>query len=208
VDGLLHGMAIGLWAGIVPGPLIALFLDHTVRHGWRRTLPAVFAPLVSDGPIILLVVFILAQVPDALLVGLRIAGGVFLIALAARTFRRPADASGPASWPHVGTSRTGLFRTAVAVNLLNPNPYIFWGIALGPTLLIAWRTDPPSALAFVLGFYAVMIGVFAGWVFLFARTAAIPPNVQYRVPVLAALILVGFGIYQIAAGLGQIRLLI
>lgn len=208
MDGLLQGMAIGLWAGIVPGPLIALFLDHTVRHGWRRTLPAVFAPLVSDGPIILLVVFFLARVPVTLLVGLRIAGGVFLIALAVRTFHRSANAAGSAPWPHLGTSRTGLFRTAVAVNLFNPNPYIFWGVALGPTLLIAWRTDPPSALAFVLGFYAVMIGVFAGWVFLFARTAAMPPTIQNRVPVLAGLILAGFGIYQIAAGLGQTRLLL
>ena len=203
MNGLFQGMAIGLSAGIVPGPLLALFLGYSVDHGWRRTLPAVFAPLVSDGPIILLVVFILAQTPAWLLVMLRIAGGVYLIALAVRMFRGRQDVDG--GWREPSGDR-GLFRTAVIINLLNPNPYIFWGIALGPVLVSEWRVDPRSAAAFVFGFYAVMICVFAGWVYLFGKTAALPPKVQRAVPVLAGLIMAGFGLYQISAGLGQSRL--
>jgi threonine/homoserine/homoserine lactone efflux protein len=195
VGGLIQGMAIGFTAGIVPGPLLALFLSHTVRRGWRRTLPAVLAPLVSDGPIILLVVFILAQVPGWLLTTLRIAGGLYLVYLAARIFLRRTEvaALGPESR---GDSR--LFRRAVLINLLNPNPYIFWGVALGPVLISLGRANPLSAAAFLVGFYGVMIGTFAGWVYLFGWTAMLPAGAQRGIPVIASLVMAGFGIYQVA----------
>ena len=196
-------MAIGFTAGIVPGPLLALFLSHTVRRGWRKTLPAVFAPLVSDLPIILLVVFILSQVPDWLLIALRIAGGVYLISLAVGMFRRRAEAV-PIEVVESGATR--LFRTAVLINLLNPNPYIFWGIALGPVLVSLGRTEPLSAAMFVFGFYAIMIGVFAGWVFLFGRTAALLPQQRRALQMAAGLAMGAFGLYQIGAALWQTRI--
>ncbi len=198
--GLLQGMAIGFTAGIVPGPLLALFLSHAARHGWRQTMPAVFAPLVSDGPIILLVVVILSQVPDWLIAVLRIIGGVYLVFLAVQTIRPRVEAEEVSAGPG---HEAGLFRTAVAVNLLNPNPYIFWGVALGPALVSEWRTDPISAVAFVVGFYTIMIGIFAAWVVLFGKAAALPPAVQRFIPIAASVVLAGYGFYQIGIALSQ-----
>ena len=51
--------------------------------------PAIaFAPLITDGPIILLVVFFLTQLPPTLLELLRLGGGLYLLYLAARLLRR------------------------------------------------------------------------------------------------------------------------
>jgi len=56
---LLIGASLGVSAGAAPGPLQAYLLNQTTQHGWRRALPAVLAPLLSDIPIILLMLFIL-----------------------------------------------------------------------------------------------------------------------------------------------------
>ena len=77
-------------AAVSPGPFQAYLLSHTMQHGLRRTVPSAFAPLISDGPIILIVLVALTQAPPWLLRGLQIAGGVFLvytgIALSLRRF--------------------------------------------------------------------------------------------------------------------------
>lgn len=57
---LFQGITLGFSAGVSPGPFQAYLFSQTLKNGGRRTLPAVLAPLLSDGPIILLV---LTQTP-------------------------------------------------------------------------------------------------------------------------------------------------
>ena len=78
----LRGLALGLPAAAQPGPFQAYLLSQTMKNGWRHTLPAALAPLLSDGPIIILVVLILTQLPPWFLRVVRIAGGVFILYLA------------------------------------------------------------------------------------------------------------------------------
>ena len=46
-----------------PSPDVSNLPDLRLTRGWKRALPAL-APLVSDGPIILLSVLVLTQVPE------------------------------------------------------------------------------------------------------------------------------------------------
>jgi threonine/homoserine/homoserine lactone efflux protein len=64
---LLSAAAIGFSAGVTPGPLQAVFLSYAVKGGWKKALPAAFAPLVTDGPVILLVLVILNNLPEVFL---------------------------------------------------------------------------------------------------------------------------------------------
>ena len=84
---LLRGPALGLPAAAQPGPFQAYLLSQTMRNDWRRTLPAALAPLISDGPILVLVLLILAQLPDSFLRFLQLAGGLFILYLAWRAYR-------------------------------------------------------------------------------------------------------------------------
>ena len=79
---LLQGIGFGLAAAAQPGPFQAYLLSQTMQNGWRRTLPAACAPLISDGPIILLVLWVLSRVPAWLQRGLHLAGGLFILYLA------------------------------------------------------------------------------------------------------------------------------
>ena len=79
---LISAATIGFSAGVTPGPLQAVFLAYAVKGGWKQALPAAFAPLVTDGPVILLVLLVLKNLPPAFLRALQIGGAAFLLYLA------------------------------------------------------------------------------------------------------------------------------
>ena len=83
---LLLGITFAFAAGVQPGPLQTYVISQTIKKGWRATLPASFAPVLSDGPILILVLFLLSNVPDNFILILRIAGGLFLIYLGIMAF--------------------------------------------------------------------------------------------------------------------------
>ena len=79
---LLTAATIGFSAGVTPGPLQAVFLSYAVQGGWKKALPAAFAPLVTDGPVILLVLLVLNNLPPVFLQALQIGGALFMLYLA------------------------------------------------------------------------------------------------------------------------------
>jgi threonine/homoserine/homoserine lactone efflux protein len=189
----LQGFALGFPAASQPGPFQAFLLSQSIKRGWRRALPAALAPLLSDGPIIALVLLLLTQMPLWLLDGLRLGGGLFLFKLAWdawRDFRRfePLAVDEDAG-------RQNLLQAAL-LNVLNPNPYIFWGAVGGPLLLAAWRAAPAHALFFLLGFYGTLVGGFALLIVLFGRLGRLNDNVARSLTLLSAIALFSFGVFQ------------
>jgi threonine/homoserine/homoserine lactone efflux protein len=149
------GIVLGLAAGFAPGPLLALVLAQSIRHGSREGLKVATAPLITDVPIVLLataLVAVAAETADGLLGAISLAGAVFVAYLGVESIRttgveagRPDEA--PRSW-----SRGAL------VNALSPHPYIFWITVGAPTLLAAWAVSPMAAVAFLVGFYTCLVG--------------------------------------------------
>jgi len=197
---VLFASGLGLGAAIQPGPLQALLLSRVVSVGWKRTLPACFAPLLSDGPIALLAILALGRLPHAALPLLRAAGGVLLLYLASTAFRqwrRPA-----ASSSQVGAPRTLL--EAAALNLLNPNPYLAWALVLGPALVGAWSRNPAHAVAFVAALYGTMLLTMVALVLLAGSSRWLGPRVQHALVFASAAILAGLGVVLFVAGLRQL----
>jgi threonine/homoserine/homoserine lactone efflux protein len=194
----LLGAAYAFAAAVQPGPFQAYLISSTLARGLRRTLPAVLAPLLSDVPIISLVLLVLTQVPPSVVNALRLAGGVFLLYLAAgavaavRTYEAPlVDRPSQAAQTLV---------KAAVVNLLNPNPYISWSLVLGPLLLEAWRTAPAYGIAMLASFYVTMIASTAVILVPFAGARALGPRVGRALVGLSALALAALGVYQLWAG--------
>ena len=125
----------------------AFLLAQAVKSGWKRTLPAALGPLLSDGPILALVLLILTRIPQWYLEMLRIAGGLFILYLAREALRNAKkDQATIRAAEHIG--RQNLIRASL-INFLNPNPYIFWGLVSGPILVTAWRESSVLAVAFI-----------------------------------------------------------
>jgi threonine/homoserine/homoserine lactone efflux protein len=195
---LVQGIAYGFAAAVQPGPFLTYLISLTLRSGWRRALPAVFAPLLSDGPIIALVLFVLNCIPSWWVQVLRIAGGGFLLYLAVNALRAWRDYDPQAI--QSPRAANNLLRAAL-INLLNPNPYIYWSLVMGPLLLTAWREAPANGVTLLLVFYLMMISGMAGIMLLFALTRRIGSQVSRALLGLSALALAGFGFYQIWVGL-------
>ena len=58
---LSAGAALGLSAGLSPGPLLALTVSQAIAHGAREGMKVAFAPLLTDPPVILAAIFIIAR---------------------------------------------------------------------------------------------------------------------------------------------------
>jgi threonine/homoserine/homoserine lactone efflux protein len=195
---LLFGATFAFAAAVQPGPLQTYLISQALAKGWRHTLPAALSPLLSDGPVILLVLLVLSRLPARFEHVLRLAGALFLFYLAASAFKTWRDYHG-AEDAVAGSAGQSLFRAAV-VNLLNPNPYLGWSLVLGPLLLKGWREAPANGIALVAGFYGTMILSLAGIILLFAGARGLGPRVGRVLVGASAVALAGFGVYQLCSG--------
>jgi threonine/homoserine/homoserine lactone efflux protein len=195
---LLMGATFAFSAAVQPGPFQAYLVSSTMANGWRRTLPAAFAPILSDVPIVALVLLVLTHVSMSWLEVLRLGGGLFLVYLAARACVAFLDYRHTtfAKRPHA--ARTLL--EAVTVNLLNPNPYISWSLVLGPLAIRAWREAPAHFVALVGAFYVTMVAATACLVVVLAGARSLGPRVGRISVGLSALALAGLGVYQVWTG--------
>ncbi len=194
---LTWGIGYGFAAAVQPGPLQAYLVSRTLRDGWRRTLPAVLAPLLTDGPIILLVLLVLSRVPAWWLQAMRFAGGVFILYLALGVLRswRGQTAQGTVA----PAARRSLFQAA-GINLLNPGPYLYWSLVTGPILLKGWRESPAHAVGFVGSFYLTMLACTAGLLLLWSGAGRLGARVTRGLLGLSGVVLAGFGLHQIWSG--------
>jgi threonine/homoserine/homoserine lactone efflux protein len=202
---LLQGIGYGFSAAVQPGPFQTYLISQTLLNGWRRTLIAALAPLVSDGLIILTVLLILTRVPPTFRLALQLAGGVFILYLAWGAFRawRRFDVSAP-STPAAGAGAQSLLRAAL-MNFLNPNPWIFWSLVTGPILIRAWEESPDKGIAFLVGFYGAMIACLALIIILFGTARRLGPRVSRAAVGISAVALAGFGIFQIIKGISVLQ---
>ncbi len=198
---VIQGIVYGFAAATQPGPFQAYLILQTLKQGWRKTLPMVLAPLLSDGPILALVLLVLATVPGWLVQILEIAGGMFVIYLALQAWRswRSHDSipDGAATMPSSGRT---VFQAAL-VNLLNPSPYLFWSLVTGPILLTGWRQAPVNGISMLAAFYLTMVAACAAVILLFGMTRRLGFGTTRIMQLLSTLALATFGLYHIGAGI-------
>ena len=192
------GITLGFAAGIQPGPFQTFLISRTLQDGWRHSLPAAFAPLLSDAPAIALALLLLTSVPVWMENVLHFAGGFFVLFLAYNAYKAFRNYSfDQAALP---PSRSQNLLKAVGLNLLNPNPYIFWSLVSGPLLLKAWREATINGVAFVSSFYASMVLTCAAIILLFAGIGKLFPKVNRILIGISVVALALFGGYQLWLG--------
>jgi threonine/homoserine/homoserine lactone efflux protein len=185
---LVSGVLLGLFCGLAPGPLLALVLAQTLRHGPHEGCKIAIAPLVTDPPIIALALALAAKLEQFhILLGIvSIAGGAFVMYLAWDGFRpvlvaADAPAEHPRSW----------FK-GILTNLLNPHPWLFWMTVGAATLAKAMAQSWVAAVAFLCGFYLLLVGSKAVVVLLAARSRDLLAGRPYRVVMRVLAVLLAF----------------
>lgn len=196
---ILQGIGYGFSAAVIPGPFQTFIISQSLTRGWKKTLIAALAPLVSDGPIIALCLFVLNQVPVWFERVLYIAGGLFILYLAFGAYK---------SWQtfdvnisHLESDAPQSLPKAVLMNFLSPGPYIYWSLVTGPILLKGWRETPFNGIAFLVGFYITIVSGLVGIILLFGLAKELGPRVNRVLIGVSAIALFCFGIYQLWLGI-------
>lgn len=196
---MVIGGGFAFAAAVQPGPLQAFLLARVAADGWRRTLPAALAPLISDGPIALLVLVFLHNLARGFESFLKAIGGcVFLFFAASSMIEWRNSREGTAHKPQ-SAPRTLL--QAVVVNIFNPGPYLGWSLILGPLTLEAWAESPAHAIALVGSFYVVMVASLSLFIVLLGTTSFLGPRGRRALLLASAFALAGIAIYSLWSAL-------
>lgn len=93
---LLLGLTIGFGAGVSPGPLLALVVRASLRHGRGAGLQVAASPLVTDLPIIILALTVLGAMPGRVLAAIGVVGAAVVLNSGCPRCVRGAR---PSRWP-------------------------------------------------------------------------------------------------------------
>lgn len=202
---IIRGSSIGFAAGSIPGPLHTYLINETLIGGWRRSLVIAFSPLITDGPIILLIVFLLGQLPESVIATIQIAGGLFIWRLAYEAWRKLAQATIILTDDLAPGSRQQTLGRALIVNWLNPGPYVFWASVNGPLLLKGLEKSPLHALAFLISFYGMLVGLMIGVALIFHQMRRLDQSLIRGMLWLTVILLMLLGTSFIWQGVTQLR---
>jgi threonine/homoserine/homoserine lactone efflux protein len=80
---LTTGIILGLSAGFAPGPLLALVISETLQHDMKAGVKVALAPILTDLPIIIFTLFIMAELSrfHLILGGISIIGACFIFSV-------------------------------------------------------------------------------------------------------------------------------
>lgn len=152
---IISGIVLGASAGFAPGPLMTLVLLQTLQHGTKEGCKTALVPLLTDLPVILLSLFLITRVAglNTFLGIISLAGGGFVLYLARQSFRAPKlNTEGAVAEPRS-------LRKGFLINILSPNPWIFWFTVGAATFSKALALGWQAAVVFLLIFYVMLCGI-------------------------------------------------
>jgi threonine/homoserine/homoserine lactone efflux protein len=166
IESLAKGTLLGLAAGFAPGPLLVLVISETLRHSIKDGIKVSAAPLLTDVPILLISLFILAKLSamKVLLGVISMCGGLFILYLGYEGLRLKGV--------HIEATEPGSnsLRKGILTNALNPHPYVFYMTVGGPIFLRALDQGMVSAASFFCSFLLFLVGSKVGLALLTERS--------------------------------------
>ena len=166
IEYLGKGALLGLAAGFAPGPLLVLVISETLRHSIKDGIKVSAAPLLTDVPILLISLFILAKLSamKVLLGVISMCGGLFILYLGYEGLRLKGV--------HIEATEPGSnsLRKGILTNALNPHPYVFYMTVGGPIFLRALDQGMVSAASFFCSFLLFLVGSKVGLALLTERS--------------------------------------
>jgi threonine/homoserine/homoserine lactone efflux protein len=154
INFLTIGTILGLSAGFAPGPLLALVISETLQHDIQSGVKVALAPIITDLPIIILTLFILAKLSNFhnILGIISLIGGFFILFMGYESIRTKGVEL------NLQETKPKSLTKGILANALSPHPYLFWFSVGAPTMTKAMRQNIIAPLAFIGSFYALLVG--------------------------------------------------
>jgi len=154
INFLTIGTILGLSAGFTPGPLLALVISETLQHDIQSGIKVALAPIITDLPIIILTLFILAKLSNfhSILGVISLIGGFFILFIGFKSIRTKRLEL------NLQETKPNSLTKGILVNALSPSPYLFWFSVGAPTMIKAMSQNMIAPVAFIISFYALLVG--------------------------------------------------
>lgn len=154
INFLTIGIILGLSAGFAPGPLLTLVISETLQHDIKSGVKVAIAPVITDLPIIILTLFILAKLANShnILGIISLTGGFFILYMGYKNLRTKGVE------PGLKETKPQSLTKGILANALNPHPYLFWLTVGAPIMTKAMGQNVVALLAFIISFYVFLIG--------------------------------------------------
>lgn len=198
---LSQGISIGFSAGAMPGPFQSYIISTTLALGWRRSIIAIFTPLLADIPIIFLTVVLLGQLPPEVIRIIRLVGGLYLLWMAYKAWKRLRTGTTTIDTNAQPQRQGQTLLQALVLIWLSPGPYIFWATINGPLLVEGLSQTVWHGLAFALGFYGTFLGILGFYVFIFDRLRRLDERVTRAIFIVTLVVMVLFALSLILQAL-------
>lgn len=173
---LTWGAVLGLASGCAPGPLLVLVISETLRYDVRAGIKVALAPVITDLPIILFAHLVLSNLSDhqSILGVISLVGGCFVVYMAYENLRAEYLE------PDLTDNRPRSLMKGMWTNMLSPHPYLFWISVGAPLLNKAISSSPAASIAFLGGFYALLVGSKVLLAILVGRSKSFLQGAVYR----------------------------
>lgn len=151
---IVSGSTLGLFAGLAPGPMLALVLAQTIQYSAGEGIKVATAPLVTDPPIIALawLLFLMVSGIQFFMGVVSFFGALYLGYLGLEAIRvTSADLNLQAQRPRS-------LQKGILTNFLNPHPYLFWFSVGVPILVSPGENQAVFAAIFLVCFYCFLVG--------------------------------------------------
>jgi threonine/homoserine/homoserine lactone efflux protein len=154
INFLTIGTILGLSAGFAPGPLLTLVISETLQHDIKAGVKVALAPIITDLPIIILTLFILAKLSNFhnILGIISLTGGFVILFMGYESIRTKGVEL------NLKETKPKSLTKGILVNALSPHPYLFWLSVGAPTMTKAMNQSIITALAFICSFWALLVG--------------------------------------------------
>lgn len=200
---LVSGVIFGLVAGLSPGPLLTLIFSETLKYGKTQGIKVAIAPLITDLPIVLFVLFILANlIRYNLVIGIiSLFGACYLIYLGKENLQTRVEGF------EVEVDKKNALKRGIIANFLSPSPYLFWLSVGGPIFFESLGVNVSATILFIAGFYSLLVGSKIGIAVIVEKSRSFITSKYYVYVVRAlGLALILFALFFVYEGLTLIGL--
>ncbi len=153
-DFITTGIILGLSAGFAPGPLLTLVISETLRHNISAGIKVALSPIFTDLPIIILTLAVLSQLSGFhnILGIISLVGGCVILFMGYESMNPKSSES------DFSEAEPKSLIKGILANALSPHPYLFWFGVGGPIMSRAMNLNMTAPFAFIVSFYAFLIG--------------------------------------------------
>jgi threonine/homoserine/homoserine lactone efflux protein len=189
---LTIGFVLGLTGALVPGPMLFVTIDTSLKRGWKAGPEIFVGHAILEFIICVLIIYGITAVSDSTVMAISILGGATLVIFGLMTMKSAKGAADSMHEHDKGTSKPIL--AGILTSASNPYFWIWWLAAGSALVLRGMEIGLIAAVMFMVGHWLADIGYFTVVSTSFSKGKKLmSPKLYERVLLSCGLFLVLFG---------------